>query len=154
MKLSRLKPAVPKCWLFAVSGVMWSLVGLTMAVSGVGWLLDVKGVPSLAGAGAGAALAIVAAYLLFDGIARKNILRLRRLPDRECVFAFQAWKSYLVIAAMIALGAVLRRSALPVVYLSVIYLGIGGALFLGSLRYYRFMARLMSARRRHRPLRR
>ena len=40
MTLARLKPAVPKCWLFAASGVMWSAVGLMMCATGVGWLAD------------------------------------------------------------------------------------------------------------------
>ena len=143
MSLSRFKPDVPKCWLFAACGVMWSLVGLMMCATGVGWLSSA----GLArGAGFGAAGLIVAAAALrwgFGGIAARNIRRLRRLPNRGCFFAFQAWKSYLLIAVMIALGAGLRHSPVPKDALAIVYIGIGGALLLSSGRYYRHLIRLI-----------
>ncbi len=40
MTLSHLKPTVPKCWLFAASGVMWSAVGIMMCATAIGWLTD------------------------------------------------------------------------------------------------------------------
>ena len=55
------------------------------------------------------------------------------------MFSFQAWKSYLLVAFMIALGITLRHSALPRPILAGVYLAIGGALFLSSLRYYRLL---------------
>lgn len=143
MTLSRLKPAVPKCWLFAASGVMWSAVGLMMCVTGVGWL---TGEGFVRGAGfelAGLVLAVLAVHWRFGGMAKKNIRRLRRLPEQGCFFAFQAWKSYLIILIMIALGIVLRHMSIPKTYLAVVYTVIGGALFLGSFHYYRHLVRLM-----------
>ena len=154
MTLSRLKPAVPKCWLFAASGVMWSTVGLMMCITGAGWLVP-EGF--LRGAGfelAGVVLAAVAGRWGFGGIARKNIMRLRRLPDRGCFFAFQAWKSYLLIMIMIVLGITLRHSPIPRNFIAVVYTTIGGALFLGSFHYYRHLVRLMRTVARRRTKRR
>jgi hypothetical protein len=153
MTLSRLKPAVPKCWLFAASGVMWSTVGLIMCVTGLGWLWP-EGL--IRGAGfelAGVVLAVLAGRWGFGGIARKNIRRLRRLPERGCFFAFQAWKSYLLIAVMVALGITLRHSSIPRNFLAVLYTAIGGALVIGSVHYYRHLAKLVRtvARRHPRP---
>ncbi|MGD9308227.1 MAG: hypothetical protein PVG51_03770 [Desulfosarcina sp.] len=145
MALSRLKPTVPKCWLFAASGVLWSTVGLMMCASGIGWLAG-AGIVRSAGFGlAGMVLAAVAACWVFGGIAQRNIQRLRLLPDRGCFFAFQAWKSYLIIATMVIIGMALRQSTLPKSGLAIIYIGIGGALFGASLHYYRHLMRMMGA---------
>ena len=142
MALSRLKPDVPKCWLFAASGVLWSTVGLMMCTTGAGWLVG-EGIVHGAGFGlAGVVLAAVAARWGFGGIAQRNIQRLHMLPDRGCFFAFQAWKSYLIIAIMITTGIALRQSTLPKNGLAVIYIGIGGALFWASLHYYRYLMRI------------
>ena len=143
MRVSRLKPSVPKCWLFAASGVMWSAVGIMMCATGVIWLAP-KGIVNAAGWGlAGVIFAVASVRWCFGGIAQKNIRRLRQLPDRGCLFAFQAWKSYLIIIIMIALGIILRQSPIPRHFLAVAYTAIGGALFLSSFYYYHHLARLM-----------
>ena len=61
---------------------------------------------------------------------------------------FQAWKSYLIIVAMIVLGVTLRNSAIPKNVLAVAYTAVGGALFLGSFHYYRHLGTLDAD---HRP---
>ena len=104
MTLSHLKPTVPKCWLFAASGVMWSAVGIMMCATGIGWLAAGGLVRGMGFELAGLILAMLFFRWWFGSLAQKNIRRLRRLPDRGCFFAFQAWKSYLIIMVMIALG--------------------------------------------------
>jgi len=153
MIAARLKPEVPKCWLFTVCGVMWSGVGLLMCITGIGWLAGESIVRASALGLAGIACALAAFRWVFGGIARKNIRRLRRLPGKGCFFAFQAWKSYLIIAVMIALCMSLRRSPIPKTVLSIVYTGIGGALLLASYFYYRHLMRLFrTARRRRNPV--
>ena len=150
MTFSRLKPDVPKCWLFAACGVMWSGVGVGMCVMGGGWLA--LGDP-FRGAGlglAGLVAALAAARWGFGAIAEKNIRRLRRLPSRGCFFAFQAWKSYLLVAFMVALGAGLRQSPVSKQVLAVAYIGVGGALLLSSVGYYRHLRRLFRIAGRNR----
>jgi hypothetical protein len=143
MTLSHLKPTVPKCWLFAASGVMWSAVGIMMCATGIGWLTAGGLVRGMGLEMAGLILAMLSVRWGFGSLAQKNIRRLRRLPDRGCFFAFQAWKSYLIIMIMIALGITLRHSAIPKQFLAVVYTAIGGALLLGSVHYYRHLVRLM-----------
>ncbi len=91
-------------------------------------------------------LAMLSVRWGFGDIAQKNIQRLRRLPDRGCFFAFQAWKSYLIIMVMIALGVTLRHSSIPKHFLAVAYTAIGGALIVGSFYYYRHLSRLIRDR--------
>lgn len=148
VNLARLKPAVPKCWLFAASGLMWSAVGLGMCAVGVGWLGSVGMVRAAGFGAAGLVLALAAVRWPFGAVAAKNIRRLRQLPDRGCVFAFQAWQSYLLVALMIGLGAGLRHAPVSREVLSVLYIGIGGALLTASRRYYGHLSRLRHAARR------
>lgn len=136
MRIESLTPAVPKRWLLVIAGLMWSAVGLMLCRLAYQWLIDVDSNTGLL-LGVLGTLAAVAVYRFgFLKIARKNIDRVCRFSGKHCLFAFQAWKSYLIIALMIALGALLRHSALPRYLLAVIYETIGGALFLSSLHYY------------------
>jgi hypothetical protein len=80
--------------------------------------------------------AVMAHRYGFSRIALKNISRLCLLSDKICIFAFQAWRSYLLIIFMIMLGIMLRDSPLPKHFLAIIYMTIGGALFLSSFHYY------------------
>jgi len=147
LNASRLKPSVPKCWLFALSGLMWSIVGLGMCIAALGWLSEenlLRGVGKAVFGISGAALAY---RLGFVKIARTNIRRLKGLPSWGCLFAFQAWRSYLVILFMVGLGIALRQSIVPKDMLACVYIAIGGALFLSSFLYYQYILRLIRASR-------
>jgi hypothetical protein len=136
MGLSKLRPAVPRNWLIAAAGVIWTAVGVILCLMAYHWLTaDVSQESILLGV-TGLLLAFVVHYFGFSKIARKNIDRLYRFDDKACFFAFQAWKSYLIIAIMAAMGAFLRHSSFPKQYLAVIYIAIGGALILSSFHYY------------------
>jgi hypothetical protein len=85
----------------------------------------------------GAGVGILVYRLGFSTIARKNIRRIAQQPERVCFFAFQAWRSYVLILVMIMLGLVLRHSHLSRLLLAMIYLIIGTGLVLSSSLYYR-----------------
>jgi hypothetical protein len=136
MGFSKLKPAVSRNWLIATAGVMWTAVGVILCFMAYHWLTTAVLKRSFLFGVLGLLLALVVYYFGFSRIARKNIDRLFQFQDKVCFFAFQAWKSYLVIALMATLGAFLRHSSIPKQYLAVIYLAIGGALVLSSLHYY------------------
>ena len=141
MLVSKLKPAVSKYWLATAAGLMWTVVGLMLCGLAYEWLavLPLRGAAPL---GAVGILLSLAVYRFgFSKIALKNIDRLRQFPDRVCFFAFQAWKSYLLIALMVMLGFILRHSTIPKYYLSVPYAAIGGALLLSSFHYYAYLWR-------------
>jgi hypothetical protein len=138
---SKLKPAVSKYWLATAAGLMWTAVGLMLCGLAYEWLavLPLRWAVPL---GAVGILLSLAVYRFgFSKIALKNIDRLRQFPDRVCFFAFQAWKSYLLIALMVMFGFILRHSTIPKYYLSVPYAAIGGALFLSSFHYYAHLRR-------------
>ncbi len=83
----------------------------------------------------------------FLKLANKNIDRLMPALQKKCVFSFMTWKSYIIVVFMVSLGITLRHSSLPKPYLSIIYNGIGLALFLSGLRYLRFFFKLLSVRK-------
>jgi hypothetical protein len=137
MTLTSLKPAVSKYWLIAMAGLMWSVVGLMLCRLAYFWLSAIPWQGSVSLATLGIISGLMAYRFGFSRIARKNIDRLCLLADKSCIFAFQAWRSYLIIIFMIMLGLSLRHSPLPKQYLAVIYITIGGALFLASFQFYR-----------------
>lgn len=140
---SKYDPAVDKKFLIALSGIMWSVVGIVLCNLAVGWLLETTGTSALLLGSCGAVLSLLIHHFGFLKIVNKNIERILSKSGKVCIFAFQPWKSYLLILIMVGLGMFLRHSALPKPYLAVIYIGFGGAMLLSSLRYHRNFFKLM-----------
>lgn len=130
------QPTVKKVWLFWIAGAMWSGVGLMLCSLAYGWLAEMHSSAGVWIGLSGALLALIAYRFGFAKIAQKNIDRLHSLLERASLFAFMPLKSYLMVAFMMALGMVLRHSALPRPYLAEVYTIMGGALFLSSIHYY------------------
>ena len=143
MFFKKIRPAVPKCLLIALAGLMWSTVGVMLCSMAYHWLKEVAWLTAFPFGLFGIILSLAAYRFGFSKIARKNINRICLLPEKGCIFAFQAWKSYLIIAFMIALGIILRHSPIPKHYLAIVYTAIGGALLLSSLHYYRRLWQLI-----------
>jgi hypothetical protein len=142
--IRRFNPAVPRHFLYAIAGLLWTLAGGLLCVRGAMWL---GGFPFsvIASIEAGSLVIAAAGYIfLFAGIVRKNITRIGKLPDRACVFAFTAWRGYLMIGIMMTVGISLRNSSIPLYYLSPPYSAMGGILLAGSVVFY---AEFLSAAR-------
>ena len=139
----KLKPAVSGRWLLLLAGLMWTAVGALLCRLAYIWLSAAAAKTAIVLAAAGVVLGLAGYRFSFVKIARKNSWRICQLADKSCVFAFQAWKSYLIITFMIGLGVFLRHSAFPKQYLAVIYLAVGLALLLSSLLYYVLLWRVM-----------
>ena len=118
---------------------MWSGVGLMLCNLPYGWLLPVVFPQVLWMMLAGLLLASAIYYFGFSKLAKKNIQRITDMAgDKICIFAFQEWTSYPLIVVMVGLGLSLRNLLpIPKPYLAILYIGIGGGLFLSSLAYYR-----------------
>jgi hypothetical protein len=139
LDISRCRPGVPKDWLYGIAGLMWSGVGVMLCSFAYRWLTGRDTSQASIFAFAGLGLAFVIFRFGFSKFASKNIRRLDGLePRKVCIFAFQKWTSYPLVAVMIGMGIVLRTYLpVPKPYLAVLYEGIGGGLFLSSFLYYR-----------------
>lgn len=134
--LLKLKPGVERQWHLFLSGVVWSGAGIMLISLAVGWILESDQQQVVLPFVVGGAIAWAIYRFGFSKIADKNIQRITRMIDKVCVFAFQEWRSYAIMIFMMTLGSTLRRSGFPKTLLAPMYIGIGGGLFLSSLRYY------------------
>jgi hypothetical protein len=146
MTLKSFKPAVSRTWLIVLAGLMWSVVGLMLCRLAYHWLVIIQWRWIVPQELLGAILALTAHKFCFSRIAQKNIQRLSVITEKTCIFAFQRWKSYFVIALMAFIGITLRNSPVPRPCLAVVYTTIGGALFLASLQYYSCLWRIVVQR--------
>jgi len=140
------KPAVEKRWLLLLSGIAWTGIGVLLSALAYGWLASLPGVGAAPLALAGMLLALGMYRFSFSQIARQNIRRICLMRGKVCAFAFQGTRSYLIAGFMGGVGIAMRSSPIPKPYLAVMYLGIGGGLFLASLHYYRGLRRNSSPR--------
>ncbi len=131
------KPAVTKPVLLLLAGFVWLCVGTMLLVFACAWLADAPRTSALIFFGCGIVLALVVHHFGFLKIVDKNIERILPMVEKKCLFSFITWKSYMIIMVMVALGTLLRHSAIPHRYLAILYTGIGLALILSSVRYIR-----------------
>lgn len=142
INIEKYKPAVPSTFLVLLAGTAWACVGVMLLFSAVLWLSAASdGAPPLVFAAAGFVMALLVHHFGFLKIADKNLDRILPVGGKKCLFSFFPWKSYLIIAAMVAMGILLRHSAIPKRYLAICYIGIGLALVLSSIRYVRIFFR-------------
>ena len=138
MNLYRLKPAVNRIWLILISGLMWSVVGIFLNILAFNWFKSLNNKQLIISIIVGISDGLIIAKFGFGNLADKNINRILSYPKEACVFAFQEWKSYILIAIMMSMGIYMRTSGLiPTYILAPMYIGIGTALFLASFKYYR-----------------
>ncbi|MEA3439985.1 MAG: hypothetical protein U9R58_06855 [Chloroflexota bacterium] len=133
-----------KKWLYLIAGGMWSGVGIWLCLLAYRWLKPVSINTTLIFAAVGILLAGAIYLFGFRFFANRNILRINSYyQDRVCIFAFQQWTSYPLVVMMVSLGVFLRVYApIPKPYLAVLYIGIGGSLFMASFLYYRKLAHI------------
>jgi hypothetical protein len=138
-KMAKIKPAVSKRVLLFLAGLMWLGVGTMLLYLSFSWLNASHAHGAFLFAAIGIMVALLVHHFGFLKIVDKNLGRILPMEGAKCVFAFMTWKSYIIVAIMVAMGALLRQSPIPKPYLSIIYIGIGLALLLSSIRYLRFL---------------
>lgn len=128
---------VDKSILVLVAGLMWCGVGIMLIRYAVSWLEVYKEKDQLIFYSLGFIAAMPIHHFGFLRIADKNINRLLPLREKRSLFSFMTWKSYVIVVIMVSMGIALRHSSIPKRFLSVLYNGIGLALFLSGIRYFR-----------------
>lgn len=131
------KPAVKNTFLIFLAGIVWAGVGIMLLSLACSWLSAASVTHRYLYAGAGVLLALLVHHFGFLKIVDKKLKRIHHMNGVRCLFAFIPWKSYLMIAVMVIMGGLLRHSMIPKKELAILYIGIGLALILSSVRYIR-----------------
>ncbi len=135
------KPAINRRGLFIIAGSIWAAVGLLLCLRAYGWVNGSPAGEETALLGSGILIAGAGYRYGFSKVTQKNITRIHSLPERVCLFAFTAWRGYIMIGLMVTIGITLRSSSLPKIYLVTPYFAMGGALIAGSIGFFREFAR-------------
>jgi hypothetical protein len=147
MEIKKFTPEVDKKILVLLAGIMWCGVGVMLVSFAVSWLLPCSGREQGLYYAAGFLAAMPIHHFGFLKIADKNLNRLLPLTEKRCLFSFMTWRSYIIVLIMVSMGIALRHSSIPKRYLSILYNGIGLALFLSGIRYFRFFFKLLFTKR-------
>jgi hypothetical protein len=143
MDIRKFNLRVDKSILVLMAGMMWCGVGIMLIRYAISWLSLCSSREQIFYYSAGFLAAMPIHHFGFINIADKNINRILALREKTSPVAFMTWKSYLIVLVMVSMGIALRHSPLPKKYLSILYNGIGLALFLSGIRYFRFFFRLI-----------
>jgi hypothetical protein len=143
MEIKKYASIVDKSVLVLMAGLMWFGVGVLLISYAVSWLSSCSGKQQFFFYTAGFLAAMPIHHFGFLKIADKNLNRILLLTEKKSPFTFMTWKSYIIVLIMVSMGIALRHSSIPKQYLSILYNGIGFALFLSGIRYFRFFYKLI-----------
>lgn len=135
--LNKYTPSIKSTYLLVLAGLLWLSVGLMLCNFAYHWLLYYEGKFTIYILSGGLVLAIVFNRFKFRKFASKNIERIKAKGVKSCFFSFISWQTYIVAAIMMTMGITLRHSSIPKEYLSILYIGIGGAMFISSFSYFK-----------------
>ncbi len=122
--------------LILLSGILWSLAGIMLISIFLRWIHLLTNKQLIWALSIGIPIGIIKGWL-FNKLSKKNIHRIRLLPDKVEWWKFQKISSYILIVLMMGTGITLRTTGLvEKKYLAPVYLGIGLALFISSIAYY------------------
>ncbi len=147
MNFRKITLSVDRSILVLLAGLMWCGVGVMLIRYAVSWLSIYSGREEIFFYSAGFIAAMPIHHFGFLKIADKNLNRILPLTGKNSLLSFMTWKSYLIVLIMVSMGIALRHSSIPKLYLSVLYNGIGLALFLSGIRYFRYFFKLLSEKK-------
>ncbi len=127
--LIRLKPGVSQNVHLLLAAMLWSCIGIMLMTRGVIWLIGSERLWFVLPA---VALGSMKSFLVLDKTAKRSLERILLLADGTCVGAVYSYKTWILVALMMAAGITLRHSSLPSSLLGLLYTTIGWALFLSS----------------------
>ena len=127
--LLRYKPGVPVRIHLFLAALIWSVVGFFLLTNGF-VLISLQG--KLWYGVAGLILGTAKTFFILDRVALKNVKRIKDFEDKVCIGSVYSWKTWVLVAAMIALGRILRTTVLPGEVVGLIYIAVGWALMLAS----------------------
>jgi len=127
--LIRYKPGVSIRSHLILAALIWTIVGSVLMIIGIYWA---HAAGHLLYGLSGVLVGTAKSYFILDRVARKNIRRIRDFEDKVCFGSVYSWKTWLLVAAMIGLGRLLRTTVLSGQVAGLIYAAVGWGLLLSS----------------------
>src|SRR5512140_1275963 len=133
-----LKPTTTRRGLLFMAGGVWAIAGGILAYRGVRFIDEAAVHPAVLFVVGGAGGALFFA-LMFRKISARHVFRILHIThERPCLFSFLSWRSYTIMALMIALGVLLRRASfIPHAGLGTAYVMMAVPLLASSFRFFR-----------------
>ncbi len=132
------KPGVGRKVHLFVAPLIWTVVGLVLIIRGSFWI----GSGALPWLLAAAILGTAKSVLVLDKTASRSLERIYRLDEGACLGAVYSWKTWILVAVMMASGITLRHLTHPGPCIGTLYVAIGWALLFSSrhgwLAWYRY----------------
>lgn len=141
-KINKYTPTINTSFLLILAGSLWFSVGIMLCNFAFHWLTHYEGKYMFLIILSGIILALLFSQFKFKKFANKNIERIKAKGSKSCLFSFMSWQTYLIVVFMMAMGITLRHSDIPKEYLSILYIGIGGALSISSFGYFSYYLKL------------
>jgi len=130
--LDQLKPASSIRSRLLVAALIWTLVGAALLAAGLRWTLAGEGLRGWVALVPAVGLGWLKSRYLLSRRADANAQRIVDSGESRCLGGVFAWSAWGLVAAMIALGAAMRLSSLPRLWLGVLYVTVGSALLIAS----------------------
>ena len=127
--LLRFKPGISVRTHLFLAALIWSVVGFFLLINGF-VLISLQN--HLWYGVVGLILGTAKTFFILDRVAQKNVKRIKEFEDKVCIGSVYSWKTWVMVAAMIALGRLLRTTVLPGEVVGLIYTAVGWALMLAS----------------------
>jgi hypothetical protein len=127
--LIRYKPGISVRTHLFLAALIWSVVGFFLLINGF-VLISIQN--HLWYGVVGLILGTAKTFFILDRVALKNVKRIKDFEDKVCIGSVYSWKTWVMVAAMIALGRFLRTTVLPGEVVGLIYTAVGWALMLAS----------------------
>jgi len=115
-----------------IAASLWFLIGLLLLVKA---LIFSSNSINFLFFSLGLAFSLLFFARIFLKLVSKNILRLQE-NNYKCIFAFQSFKSYLIVLLMITLGIIINHFKIMGNSIIFIYSAVGCSLIIGSLKYF------------------
>jgi hypothetical protein len=130
----RWKPAAGVRTHLLAAAVLWTLVGTGLSAAGIAWSLSAR--EPLIPLGIGLLLGALKGIFVISRVAVRNARRIVSRGDGKCLGGFLSIKTWLLVAAMMGSGMVLRRSGVPKPVLGGIYTAVGIGLLAGCVKLW------------------
>ncbi len=128
-KLSQYKPGVQRKTHLLLAAILWTVIGCFLVGRGFNWIYAADLAPLVFPA---ILLGFLKSHFILDKTALKSIQRILLLEDGTCMGAVYSKKTWLLVLAMMGMGALLRQSPVPKPLLGILYITVGWALFWSS----------------------